>query len=130
MIGKIGNKKIIVGNKRLIDENKIFINNENIQNWTCIYLAIEDKLIGVITFKDQIRADAKETIAKLKNIGINNFYILSGDNQQSVNYVAQELEIQNAYGDLLPDDKITKFKQIKKNISWCWYCYRSRLWYC
>lgn len=115
LIGKIGNKKIIVGNKRLIDENKIFINNESIQNWTCIYLAIEVKLIGVITFKDQIRTDAKETIAKLKNIGINNFYILSGDNQQSVNYVAQELEIQNAYGDLLPEDKITKFKQIKKN---------------
>ena len=115
LIGNFGNKKIIVGNKRLIDENKIEIFKENVQNWTCIYLAIENKLIGVITFKDQIRQDAKETIEKLKTIGINNFHILSGDNQESVNYVAQELGIQNAYGDLLPEDKITKFKQIKKN---------------
>ena len=115
LIGNFGNKKIIVGNKRLIDENKIEISKENVQNWTCIYLAIENKLIGVITFKDQIRQDAKETIEKLKTIGINNFHILSGDNQESVNYVAQELGIQNAYGDLLPEDKITKFKQIKKN---------------
>ena len=115
LIGNLGNKKIIVGNKRLIDENKIKISKENIQNWTCIYLAIENKLIGVITFKDQIRQDAKETIEKLKTIGVNNFHILSGDNQESVNYVAKELGIQNAYGDLLPEDKITKFKQIKKN---------------
>ena len=115
LIARMGNKKVIVGNKRLIDETMIVISKEKIQNCTCIYLAIKSKLIGVITFKDQIRKDAKETIKKLRNIGINNFHILSGDNQQSVNYVAQELGIQNAYGDLLPEDKIAKFKEIKKN---------------
>ena len=115
LIARMGNKKVIVGNRRLINENMIVISKEKIQNCTCIYLAIKNKLIGVITFKDQIRKDAKETIKKLRNIGINNFYILSGDNQQSVNNVAQELGIQNAYGDLLPEDKIDKFKEIKKN---------------
>ena len=114
IVGLFNNKQIIVGNKRLMDENKINIDKNFIQNDTCIYLAIDKKFIGVINFKDDIKYDAKQTIDNLKNMGIKDFYILSGDTQNSVDFVAKELNINNAYGNLLSEDKVKIFKQIKK----------------
>lgn len=114
IVGLFNNKQIIIGNKRLMDENKINIDKNFIQNDTCIYLAIDKKFIGVINFKDDIKYDAKQTIDNLKNMGIKDFYILSGDTQNSVDFVAKELNINNAYGNLLSEDKVKIFKQIKK----------------
>lgn len=114
IVGLYNNKQIIVGNKRLMDENKINMDREFIQQDTCIYLAIDNKFIGVINFKDDIKHDAKRTIDNLKNMGIKHFYILSGDTQNSVDFVAKELNINNAYGNLLSEDKVKIFKQIKK----------------
>lgn len=90
------------------------MDREFIQHDTCIYLVIDNKFIGVINFKDDIKHDAKQTIDNLKNTGIKNFYMLFGDTQNSVDFVAKELNINNAYGNLLSEDIVKIFKQIKK----------------
>lgn len=103
--------------------NLIIIVDKNfIQNDTYIYLAINKKFIGVINFKDNIKYDAKQTIDNLKNMGIKDFYILSGDTQNSVDFVAKKLNINNAYGNLLSEDKVKILNKLKskKSMLFCW----------
>jgi len=62
---------------------------------------------------DEIREEAKESITNLRELGINNFMILSGDEKSIVSNVALKLGIDDYYYSLLPEDKVTKLKDIK-----------------
>ena len=121
LIGKLDNKQVLCGNKKLMIKNKVEILDSINSNETIIYLAIENKIIGYVTLKDQIRHNAKNIIKKLKKIGVNNFYILSGDNQSVVDEVVQELNLTKGYGNLLPEDKVEMYKKIKNGNKNCVY---------
>ena len=121
LIGKLDNKEVLCGNKKLMIKNKVEILDSLDSNETIIYLAIQNKIIGYVTLKDQIRHNAKNIIKKLKKIGVNNFYILSGDNQSVVDEVVQELNLTKGYGNLLPEDKVEMYKKIKNGNKNCVY---------
>ena len=80
--------------------------------YTLIAIAYDGKFAGYITIADSIKQDAADTIRKLKSMGVN-VTMLSGDKSTVVKAVAQKLGIQNAYGDLLPEDKVIKVKELK-----------------
>jgi len=61
--------------------------------------------VGVLTVSDQIRSAARDAIARFRNLGIENFAILSGDHEQAVARVAQSLGIENRYAKLKPEQK-------------------------
>ena len=65
-----------------------------------------------ITIADSIKEDAQITIDKLKSLNVK-MTMLSGDKTTVVKFVAEKLGIQNAFGDLLPEDKVAKIKEIK-----------------
>lgn len=69
-------------------------------------------VIGIIAVGDTIREDAKAAIASLHNVGIEQIIMLSGDNQTTVNAIAKEAGIDEAKGDLLPDQKIENVKKL------------------
>jgi len=66
----------------------------------------EGKYLGLIAVMDLARAEAKSTIQELKNLGISNLLMLTGDNQKVANAVAKELAIENPKAELLPEDKV------------------------
>ena len=79
--------------------------------YTLIAVAYDKKFVGYLTIADSIKEDAQLTIDKLKALGIK-ITMLSGDKNTVVQFVAQKLGITNAYGDLLPEDKVNKVKEI------------------
>jgi Cd2+/Zn2+-exporting ATPase len=109
----ISGKELLVGNFKLMDKFNINydIEAEN-QVYTLIAVAYDKKFAGYLTIADSIKADAQLTINLLKRLQIKTT-MLSGDKTSVVKHVADTLGISNAFGDLLPEDKVNKIKEIK-----------------
>ncbi len=106
-------KELLVGNFKLMDKFDIRYNfkPENMV-YTLIAVAYDKKFVGYLTIADSIKADAQLTINTLKSLKVNTV-MLSGDKTSVVRHVADTLGIEKAYGDLLPEDKVNKVKEIK-----------------
>ena len=108
----VNGKELLVGNFKLMDKFSISydIDPSSIV-YTLIAVAYDKKFVGYLTIADSIKEDAQITIDKLKALGVKTT-MLSGDKNTVVQFVAQKLGITNAYGDLLPEDKVNKVKEI------------------
>ncbi|KQS94221.1 heavy metal translocating P-type ATPase [Chryseobacterium sp. Leaf394] len=109
----INGKDLLVGNFKLMDKFNIKYDLDPTQIvYTIIAIAYDRKFAGYITIADSIKADAQLSIDKLKALGVKTT-MLSGDKSTVVQFVADQLGITNAFGDLLPEDKVNKVKEIK-----------------
>ena len=109
----INGKDLLVGNFKLM--NKFGIQYDLDPSsivYTTIAVAYDNKFVGYITIADSIKEDAQETINLLHKLNVK-ATMLSGDKSTVVKYVAEQLGIDNAFGDLLPEDKVNKVKEIK-----------------
>lgn len=111
----IDGRQLLVGNTKLLDKFGISYDTE-IKDivYTTIAIAVDNEYAGYITIADQIKPEAKEAIQALKSHHID-CTVLSGDKNAIVRHVAESLGITNYFGDLLPEDKVTKFKAIKQS---------------
>lgn len=109
----VNGKELLVGNFKLMDKFSITydIDPSNIV-YTLIAIAYDSKFVGYITIADSIKEDAQTTIDKLKALGVKTT-MLSGDKSTVVQFVASKLGISSAFGELLPEDKVNKVKEIK-----------------
>ncbi len=106
-------KVLLVGNFKLLDKfNVVYDIDPNSIVYTTIAIALDGKFVGFMTIADSIKADAALTIQLLHKLGVK-ATMLSGDKTTVVAYVAKELGIDQAYGDLLPEDKVNKVREIK-----------------
>ena len=72
------------------------------------------EVLGVLAIGDTVRSNAKAAISSLRNAGIGKIAMLSGDNQRTVDAIAREAGIDEAEGELLPDQKIDRVKELMK----------------
>lgn len=109
----IDDKELLVGNFKLLDKyNILYTIDPSTIVYTTIAVAYGGVFVGYITIADRIKEDAAYTIRTLHSYGIHTV-MLSGDKSNVVEDVAQRLHIDESYGDLLPEDKVGKFKAIK-----------------
>ena len=113
LIGKLNKDTYLVGNKKLLNLYNVKFEEVNSVS-TIIYVAKNDKLIGYITLDDTLKEGAKESLEELRKLGVNNQVMLSGDNQAKVDKVANELSLSAGYGNLLPEEKLEKALELKK----------------
>lgn len=105
--------EILAGNTKLLE-------NENIKYYPCnevgaiVYVAKNRKYLGAIVISDVVKEDSKEAIKELKENGIKNVYMLTGDNKETAENVAKSVSIENVYSNLLPNEKQEKMKEIKE----------------
>jgi Cd2+/Zn2+-exporting ATPase len=116
----VDDKELLVGNFKLMDKFNIAYDIDPASIvYTLIAVAYDKKFVGYLTIADSIKEDAQITIDKLKALGVKTT-MLSGDKSTVVKFVADKLGITNAYGDLLPEDKVNKVKElIAKNKTVC-----------
>ncbi len=107
------NSVYFAGNAALMKKNNIAIPEDARAAATCVYLAKDNLLHGYVVLEDKIKATAAHSIKQLKAQGIHEFVLLSGDEQSSVDKVANELGIEKAYGHLLPQDKLAMIEKLK-----------------
>ena len=118
--GNVNGKTVLAGNLKLLKKyNTAFPAELEQMVDTVVVVAIDNQYAGYITIADEIKEDAAKTVADLKALGIETV-MLSGDKTAVVQKVASQLGIAKFYGDLLPEDKVTKVQEIKdlgKNIA-------------
>ena len=109
----IGGKELLAGNFKLMDKFGISYDVDPASIvYTTIAVSYDKKYVGYITIADSIKEDSQLTIDLLHKMNIK-ATMLSGDKGSVVKFVADKLGIDNAYGDLLPEDKVNKVKEIK-----------------
>ncbi|AXT56212.1 cadmium-translocating P-type ATPase [Aquimarina sp. MMG015] len=114
--GIVNGKTVLVGNKALMIANSIDVPTETESIVESIVLvAIDNQFAGYVVIADELKEDAKETITDLHKVGIKNIMMLSGDKDSITQQVAKELNIENAKGGLLPEDKLNEVESLKKN---------------
>ena len=125
-IGANYNDEIVfIGNAKLmIDEGVEISNDASIQMADLLYkghtvmlVALNDKLIGMISVMDLPRKSAGGTIKKLKEIGIKKMIMLTGDHQNVGDSIAQQIGLTEARGNLLPEDKVAAIQELKEKYS-------------
>ena len=112
---KIDNNLYLVGNEKLLKNIDIDIHNDEIG--TTVYIARDQTYLGHIVITDTIKKEAYKLVDNLEKLNINKVIMLSGDNIDIVSKVGKEIKIKEYYGNLLPQDKVDKINEIKKDFT-------------
>ena len=118
IVAKIEGKTVLTGNVKLLknfDIDNIKINNDNTNENTSVYVAIDGKLEGRILISDEVKRDSKSAIQKLRTLGVKKILMLTGDNRHIGNKIGRNLELDEVYSELLPDEKVHKLEKIEKD---------------
>jgi len=108
---KLDGETVLVGNDKLMTSNNIEF--EKCDDFgTIVYVARNNVFLGTIVINDRIKESAKESLAALKNIGIQKNVMLTGDTKEVADIVAREVGLDYAYAQLLPQDKVNKLEEI------------------
>ncbi len=81
---------------------------------TVIWVAADTALLGLMAVADTIRPEAQRTIRELKQLGIKQVILLTGDNERTANQLAQAVGIDQVYANLLPEDKVKQIKRLQQ----------------
>jgi len=121
IIAKVEGKLLVVGNRKLMDAENIIIPNE-ISDYavlrekkgnTAIFAAADGIIAGIFSIADQIRDDAKTALTQMRRNGIKKIIMLTGDNRHTAELVANILELDEFYAELLPQNKVEHVKRLK-----------------
>ena len=113
VIAKVDGVEVAAGNDKLMKHIHVKPINCH-QVGTIIHLAINGKYAGHIVISDIVKPHLKEAIAALKRAGIEKTVMLTGDAKKVAEQVAESLEIDQVYSELLPADKVSKVEELLK----------------
>jgi Cu2+-exporting ATPase len=117
MSGSVGGAKFFIGNERLMKKEEVM--NEGVEEVvkklskagkTPVFLAGEDKILGVLGLSDQVKEESSKAIGELHKLGVK-VAMLTGDTKEAAEPVAEELGIDSVFAEVLPEDK---YKYVKK----------------
>ncbi len=106
--------EILIGNYKMMEKYNIKYNKVN-SIGTIVHVAINNEYKGNIVISDEIKEESKEAIKALKEIGVSETVMLTGDNKTVAEKVASLVNIDKVYSELLPGDKVKKVEEIIKN---------------
>ncbi len=113
--GVKGNEEIVVGNSRYISSLGLTLPENVEQQGTLSWVVKNNKVLGAIVFRDVLRSDANDTIKKLRELGVNDVTVLTGDNEVEAKRVMADADIDTMFSELLPEQKLEKVKEAQKN---------------
>lgn len=122
IVAKVEGHRVVVGNAHVMQQANIPIEDHvkrdidrlSALGNSIVLTAVDGDISLLMGIRDKIRPQAKELLAQLRKHGIKNLIMLSGDNQRTVDAVAAELGMDQAYGSMLPEDKARFVSQLKE----------------
>jgi len=120
---KVDGKKVLVGKENFIKDSGIEI-PENVKNAylkkvdegkTVVFVAVDNNISGIISIEDEIKPETVSAIDALKNLGLKNIIMLTGDNENTAREVSRRININKYYAELMPEEKQNIVKDLKKN---------------
>jgi len=115
----LGGAKVLVGRAQWLKDNGVTedfeksVDLNETEGWSLIFIARDGKCIGWIGLQDQTRAEAKESLAELREAGVRRIAMISGDRQAVATRVAAEIGCSEAQGDCLPQNKVEFVRAMK-----------------
>ena len=121
IVAEINGSRVAVGNVALMAQEKVEMSAEARADFAAyekrgnslVITAVDGEMKALMGVRDQIRPGIKEDLQAMKDLGVKNLVVLSGDNQGTVDLVAKELGLTNAIGNLLPEDKAEYLKELQ-----------------
>jgi Cu2+-exporting ATPase len=115
--GKVENQTVSVVSPGYMNELGLLTKNETLdaltrKGHTVVYIMINDGLVGALALADVIRNESKEAVSRLKSMGIKAM-MLTGDNRHVAEWVAEELDLDEYFAEVLPHEKSAKIKEIQ-----------------
>ena len=122
IVAEVQGRRVAVGNASLMEQENVPVDDKaksaierlSTAGNSIVLTAVDGELRTLMGVRDQIRPGVKEQLRKLKKLGVKNLMMLSGDNQGTVDAVAKELGMTQAYGNMLPEDKSHFVKRLKE----------------
>lgn len=119
----INHEEILVGNETLMKEHHVVFSDQmqvdyqdlSVSGHSVVMLAINKELQLILGIKDQLRPNLKSHLDELKQQGVKEFAILSGDQPAAVKELQKELNISQSYGGILPQEKAEIIKEFQTN---------------
>lgn len=111
-VGNVQGKTVAVGNKKLMSELFVtvpegFYKTDN----SLLFVSIDNSFVGAIEISDTIKPESENALKMLRKVGISRTIILSGDKKSRVNTIAERLEMDAVYAELLPENKYHILKE-------------------
>ena len=113
---KVGPKEVLVGRLGMLEDYKVELPSNFDQNEiqsTAAFVAIDGRLAGIISFKDEIRPETKKTLKRLQQLGVRTMLMVTGDNKSVAKSVAKAVGIKDYTAEALPGDKIRAIENEK-----------------
>ncbi|ABX40510.1 heavy metal translocating P-type ATPase [Lachnoclostridium phytofermentans] len=110
----VDGKQVFAGNRKMMAEQNIEVKqlSENIPIGTTIHIAIDGNYAGYLEIRDEIKSTSKAAIEDLRHSGVHSLVMLTGDAKVVGEAIAKELNLDHAYTELLPADKVEKFEEM------------------
>ncbi|MCG2460990.1 cadmium-translocating P-type ATPase [Flavobacteriaceae bacterium F89] len=113
--GIVNDKSVLAGNKSLMNANKIDVpaETDSIVE-SIVMIAMDGKFVGYVTIADELKEDAHHAIQRIRDLGIRQLVMLSGDKVSISDKVGKELGLDKAMGGLLPEEKLDEVEALKQ----------------
>ncbi|HXP61413.1 MAG TPA: cation-translocating P-type ATPase [Dongiaceae bacterium] len=116
---QVNGSSVLVGRAQWLHDNQVtedFMKSVDLnetEGWSLLFVALDRRCVGWIGLQDQTRAEARESLAELKNSGVRRVAMVSGDRQAVALRVAQEIGCEEVKGECLPQNKVQFVRDIK-----------------
>ncbi len=120
IVAQVNGHRVAVGNVKLMKQEYVDLDGNALYDIarfeksgnSLVLISVDGKLKALLGIRDQVRPGVKKDLQKLKKLGVKNLVVLSGDNQGTVDLVADELGLTEAHGHMLPEDKAAYIKEL------------------
>lgn len=112
----IDGRRVLAGNLRHMEQSGIACGKAQ-EIGTIVYTACDGEYLGYIVIADEVKPDAAEAVRRLKDGGIQDIVMLTGDRKETAEAVAGELGIDHVYAELLPGDKVDRMEELMRRKS-------------
>ncbi len=121
IIATVNGHRLAIGNVALMARENVVLNaqaQKDVEQFekngnSLVLTSVDGELKVLMGIRDQIRPGLKQDLQNLKKLGVKNLVVLSGDNQGTVDLVASELELTEAHGHMLPEDKSVYIEKLQ-----------------
>jgi Cu2+-exporting ATPase len=119
--GRVNGYYLHVGNERFMRESSIVIQRTSSdraafdeQGCSCVYVAVDGEIAGLVPYADQIRPESRTVLQRLHELGVKNSIMLTGDNAVVARAVGRRLGLTHQFADMLPADKAEVIRDLQR----------------
>ncbi len=114
--GRVEGIRVVAGNGRLLLKEGISYDPQiDAMAETVVLVAVNGRYVGYVVIADELKEDAARAVKNLRKQGVEQIVMLSGDRSALVEKVAATLQLDNAWGDLLPEDKVRHIEELQSD---------------